>query len=105
MRCTAAAMARHRVRPESGGRPAGDCQDGSQPHDGGSTAHVRGKRFGCKISKKSLESGEIKPAVHSVLQEYAGSCGKRISAGLSSKYVFTIYSFATDFVLLIKYSF
>jgi len=56
------------------------------------------------FSKEPLHFSIFEPAVHDVFFEYIFSFRKRRFPLLDSKYVFSIYRFATDFVLLIKTS-
>ena len=54
------------------------------------------------FSKEPLHFSIFEPTVHDVFFEYVFSFRKRRFPLLDSKYVFSIYRFATDFVLLIK---
>jgi len=57
------------------------------------------------FSKEPMYFSIFKPTVYIVFIEYIFSFRKRRSPLLDLKYVFFIYRFATDFVLLIKTSF
>jgi len=64
---------------------------------------IRTYPFAGIFIKEPLDFIDIEPAVHDGFWEYA--LLERKSLGLKWKYVFSNYSFATEFVLAIKTSF
>ena len=95
---------RRSCAPAAGRRwfPPGD----RQPSDGRSKARIRRYLFAVNLHKESLERFAIYPAVPGALEEITFSKFKSVFLSGSTQFTFSdIYVFATDFVLLIKYSF
>ena len=90
----------------SGRPPPGDPLVCSGPSDGDPTISKRRYPFGCKLYKESLETFSNYPAVPGALEEITFSKFKSVFLSGSIQFTFSdIYSFAIDFIMLIKYSF
>ena len=95
---------RRSCAPAAGRRwfPPGD----RQPFDGGSKARIRRYLFAVNLHKEFLERFAIYPAVPGALEEITFSKFKSVFLSGSTQFMLPdIYSFATDFILLIKCSF
>ena len=78
----------------------------SMPSDLKPTRPIRRYPSGVNLSKEPLSFLRIEPAVRIRLLKNTLSLSENVKfVGLVSKYVFSNYKFATDFLLLIKYLF
>jgi hypothetical protein len=106
-RASASGHGGHRVGEEEAGRPAAEAPLLEQePSDRSSTAEIRTYLFAVNLHKESVERFAIYPAVPGTLEQITFSMFESVFLSGSTRFTFSdIYSFATEFIMLIKCSF